>query len=338
MLPRQPIDHLQCDATILSAAIRSKKRSAATGLDGVSRADLLQCTLPELQSLSGIFNRAEEQGVWPTQVLKGSVRSLAKIQCPSQVNHFRPITIFSMLYRCWSSIQSRYLLSALDSRLHPLLFGNRHNKRSADLWRSILEAIESGHVQGDATTGLVFDLEKAYNTLPRLPTLHATAVLGVPQPVLQAWAAALADIERFFVIQGQFSQGLFSNCGFAEGCGLSCLAMVAIDELYHQWLQRAELGATPLSYVDNWEVLLSNPQMAQQAFEQAIAFSQALDLSIDVHKTYAWSTCPHARGLLRTGGFRVVSDERDLGAHVVYTRQIVHDTQKPHQRVVRFLG
>ena len=95
----------------------------------------------------------------------------------------------------------------------------------------------------------MFDLEKAYNTLPRLPTLHATAVLGVPQPVLQAWAAALADIERFFVIQGQFSQGLFSNCGFAEGCGLSCLAMVAIDELYHQWLQRAELGATPLSYV-----------------------------------------------------------------------------------------
>ena len=88
VLPRQPIDHLQCDATILSAAIRSKKRSAATGLDGVSRADLLQCTLPELQSLSGIFNRAEEQGVWPTQVLKGSVRSLAKIQCPSQVNHF----------------------------------------------------------------------------------------------------------------------------------------------------------------------------------------------------------------------------------------------------------
>ena len=233
-----------------------------------------------------------------------------------------------MLYRCWSSIQSRYLLSALDSRLHPLLFGNRHNKRSADLWRSILEAIESGHVQGDATTGLVFDLEKAYNTLPRLPTLHATAVLGVPQPVLQAWAAALADIERFFVIQGQFSQGLFSNCGFAEGCGLSCLAMVAIDELYHQWLQRAELGATPLSYVDNWEVLLSNPQMAQQAFEQAIAFSQALDLSIDVHKTYAWSTCPHARGLLRTGGFRVVSDERDLGAHVVYTRQIRNMTLK----------
>ena len=68
--------------------------------------------------------------------------------------------------------------------------------------------------------------------------------------------------------------------------------------------------------------------MAQQAFEQAIAFSQALDLSIDVHKTYAWSTCPHARGLLRTGGFRVVSDERDLGAHVVYTRQIRNMTLK----------
>ena len=75
------------------------------------------------------------------------------------------------------------------------------NRRASDLWRTILDAVEAGHIQNEATTGLVFDLEKAYNTLPRLPTLHALAILGVPQQVLQAWASALANIERFFVVQ-----------------------------------------------------------------------------------------------------------------------------------------
>ncbi len=314
VLPHNPIEHLTCDAALLRSTILSKKRKAATGLDGISRQDLLSCSLAELQSLTTVFARAEDTGEWPAQVLKGAVKSLAKIPSPRQTSHFRPITIFGLLYRCWSSAQSRYLLSALDDRLHPLLLGNRSNKRAADLWR--------------ATTGLVFDLEKAYNTLPRLPTLHAVAVLGISQSVLQAWAAALADIERFFVIQGQYSKGLYSNCGFAEGCGLSCLAMVAIDELYHQWLIRANIGAQPLSFVDNWEILLSDPNRAQDAFNQAMTFAEALDLRIDVSKTYAWSTCSQARCFLRSGGFKVLSSERDLGAHVVYTRQIRNATIK----------
>lgn len=328
VLPKNSIPHLQCDASLMLSILRSKKRSAATGMDGISRQDLLQCSLPELQSLAGIFVRAEQSGEWPAPVLKGAVRSLAKIQSPSQVNHFRPITVFGMLYRCWSSVQSKYLLNALEDRLCPLLFGNRSNRRASDLWRTILDAVEAGHIQNEATTGLVFDLEKAYNTLPRMPTLHALAILGVPQQVLQAWASALANIERFFVVHGQYSAGLFSNCGFAEGCGLSCLAMVAIDELYHQWLLRANIGATPLSFVDNWEVLLQNPARASDAFNQALSFAQALDLSIDVDKTYAWSTCSDARCLLRSGGFRVLSDDRDLGAHVVYTKQIRNLTIK----------
>lgn len=328
VLPQGPISHLQCDATLLRSVVQSKKRTAATGLDSVSRCDLMACSNQELGSLVGIFQRAENKGEWPPQLFKGSVKSLAKVSSPSKVNHFRPITIFSLLYRCWSSVQSRHLLNALDSRLHPLLFGNRSNKRSADLWRVILDAVEEGHIHSDTTTGLVFDLEKAYNTLPRQPTLHALAVLGVPHFVLQAWAAALADIERFFVIQGQVSQGLFSNCGFAEGCGLSCLAMVAIDELYHQWMLRAHGGPIPLSFVDNWEVLLTDPQAAINALNSALSFARALDLSIDANKTYAWSTDSGARIGLRNAGFRVVSSERDLGAHVVYTKQIRNSTLK----------
>ena len=325
-LPRKQIDHLSCDAALLRATVQSKKRNAATGLDGVSRADLLACSHAELQCLTNIFVRAEATGEWPTQVLKGAVKSLAKVPSPSRTSHFRPITVFGMLYRSWSSAQSRYLLSQLDDRLHPLLLGNRSNRRAADLWRVILDAVEGGHIHSNPTTGLVFDLEKAYNTLPRLPTLQAVAILGVPNAVLQAWAAALADIERFFVIQGQYSKGLFSNCGFAEGCGLSCLAMVAIDELYHQWLIRANIGAQPLSFVDNWEILLQDPARAEGAFTKAMDFAAALDLRIDVAKTYAWSTNSEARCLLRSQRFKVLGNERDLGAHVVYTKQIRNAT------------
>ena len=54
--------------------------------------------------------------------------------------------------------------------------------------------IELAQMNATHLSGAVLDLEKAFNTLPRLPVFAIMAKLQVPAPVLRAWSTAL-DLE-----------------------------------------------------------------------------------------------------------------------------------------------
>lgn len=134
---------LDLSPALLKAVVRSKKASAATGLDGVSRKDLLSLDSNGIASLLSLYRRASHTGQWPPQVLHGAVKSLAKCDLPSSPNHFRPVTVFSMIYRTWSSAQARFWLASLNDALNPFLLGNRPGKQATDVWRGLLDILES---------------------------------------------------------------------------------------------------------------------------------------------------------------------------------------------------
>lgn len=326
-----PVEHppLHLTPSLLRAIVQSKKKSSATGLDGVSRADLLASTYTnELLSFVSLFRRAETTGHWPSQLLAGTVRSLAKCREPSSPNHFRPITVFSLVYRLWSSANSRHWLTQLDDQLDSCLFGNRSHRRAADMWRVILDTVEEHHISSTSVCGVVLDLEKAFNTLPRLPTIPTTLALGVHTDTLTAWSGALSGMARHFSIRGSLSEALFSDCGFPEGCGMSCVAMLAIDHLYHLWIQHSCSRTKALSFVDNWELVVADEALVLESFQRVLEFAELLDLTVNKSKTYAWSTSSSGRLALKRAGFVVKSDCRDLGAHLSYTRQIRNSTIK----------
>jgi hypothetical protein len=60
---------------------------------------------------------------------------------------------------------------------------------------------------------------------------------------------------------------------------------------------------TPVSFVDDWQLLTCNPTLLQGAVEAMHRFADAMDLHLDERKAYAWSICPNGRKLLRTQGF-----------------------------------
>ena len=116
--------------------------------------------------------------------------------------------------------------------------------------------------------------------------------------------------------------GVRSNRGFPEGCGLSYLAMLVLNQAWHCWIKEANMLFRPLSYVDNWEILCCDPQLIRQAFEATVSFTNALDLRIDSQKTFTWAVLPEDRSFLRQQGFQVQNCCRDLGAQMVFSRQI----------------
>ena len=126
---------------------------------------------------------------------------------------------------------------------------------------------------------------------------------------------------RRFQIRGSLSPPAYSNCGLPEGCALSCLGMMVIDILFHEYMIHFFPMCQPLSYVDDWQVLVMDPNALQPVFECLERFTQLLDLFLDQRKTHTWSVCQDGQKMLKTQGFGVVSCCRNLGAHVQYTRQ-----------------
>ena len=324
---RQQLCPVQAPAPVIdSESVRStlkrKSKHAATGLDGVSRGDLLSLSPADMSLLCQVYKHATDEGVWPEQTLLGYVRSLAKVEEACEVGHFRPITVFSNTYRTWSSIAARHWLRCLSNSVDPFLCGNTTGGRAAMVWRYILERVEQAHRDADEVCGFSADIVKAFNILPRYPALTAAKLLGVDQGTLVAWAGALNGFVRHFVVQGSYSPGVRSSNGFPEGCALSCLAMLTLTQLFHRWLVASNIMFRPISYVDNWGVLLRSVDYMQQACQAVDRFAQALQLDLDPSKSYCWATSREGRRQLRQEGFQVRLHNKELGAHVVFSRQL----------------
>ena len=311
---------------VLRKVIRQKKKSTSHGLDGVRLADLLCMPEAILQSFCSLFATAETRGCWPDQLVHGKVVSLAKVPTPGSPSDFRPITIFGLLYRCWSSFHARKALSALETCLPDTLYGSRSGRHATQVWSKLLWTLEWSYQHDVQLSGLVLDLQKAFNLLPRLAVFEIASHMGLPGNVLFGWAGALTQMKRYFVLRRTLSAGIPSVTGFPEGCGLSCVAMVLVDAAFHRWQAVFFPLCTSLSYVDDWQVLCGHPALVSGARQSLDRFIHAMDLKIDHKKTYTWSISPQGRQLLRAQGSQVVLSAKNLGAHIQMSRKHTNAT------------
>ena len=325
-LPSQPAPALVITPPLLRAEVGRKKAHAATGLDGVSRADLLQVSPQVLQSLCSMYSRAEDDGMWPQQVTAGRVSSLAKVANPETPNEFRPITVFALCYRAFSSLHARTLLDWADTWCHPDIFGNRKNSQTAQLWRALVSQIQQAHDQNLPLSGLCADVEKCFNCLPRWLILSIALHVGTPFRTLCAWAGAMSSMTRHFKVRESHSPGFQTSTGLAEGCALSCYGMLLLDDLMHRYLAFQFPSLRTLSFVDNWDMVTWDSTVAVRQLDALLDFARLSDLTIDMKKTFAWSTCSEVRSALRQAGIPVQSFAKDLGAHVAFTRQHTNKT------------
>ena len=268
-----------------------------------------------------MFRHAESEGDWPTQVVAGRVTCLPKKPEPGDAMDFRPITVLGLLYRCWGTFQARHAIRILDGVLPLGLFGSRPHCYAGQVWSHLLWSIEYAFEHQLHLCGIVADVQKAFNCLPRAVVMECCALVGMPFHVLRAWAGALSIMPRRFQINGSLSPPALSSCGLPEGCALSCVGMMVIDVLFHQWMTHFFPLCQPLSYVDDWQILQLDPNSMQQTFACLERFTCELDLQLDLKKTSFWSVSQQGRQILRAQGFTLVHGGRNLGAHVQFTKK-----------------
>ena len=279
--------------------------------------------LPDDLSLAllDILALAEQGKPWPESMMVGLIHSLQKHEDSSKVSDFRPITICSVIYRCWASIRSRQVLRHFLQQADDDVCGNLPGRSTKDVWLSIQLQLEDGYAHQQPTGGCVLDLVKAFNTLPRLPILAACSHFGAPPEIIRGWNASLRQLQRRFVIRGGTGPPVRSCTGFAEGCSLSVVGMLAVNMMTTVWMRKVASSARVLSYVDNIELLSKQPDLLQADFRAIKFFFDRMDLSIDPVKTYFWATDSESRSSLADAGLRLEPWARDLGAHVQYSKQ-----------------
>ncbi len=160
-----------------------------------------------------------------------------------------------MLFRVYAGIRAGQLLHQLSQLTGHWQCGFTRHKKATDVWFFVNICVELALQEQEPVHGIVADLVRAYNTLPRAPIFTLLQHCGVPSWFISMWKHYLIDFQRYFIVRRCTSLPQLSATGFPEGCPLSCVAMSCIDWLWHIWQHHRVPRALAISYVDNLSVL-----------------------------------------------------------------------------------
>ena len=305
--------------SVWTAAIKRMGGRRATGACGWAPTDLKLLPKAAVRVLSRLFTRAVDLGL-PANLLLARVCVLAKTPAPSHAGQSRPIVVFSCLYRLWSSIVARQVLSGWGEHFPAELVGSMPGRSCRDLSLRQQHQIELSLLEGTPRLGCSVDIVKCFNQLGWHPVKRMLLRLGVPDSICSFWVDCLAKTKKCPSFRGSVFSGLLSCNGAPEGDPLSVVAMAAACWHCHAALQDLEVQFD--TYVDNWSWSGSSPAALQLAIPRSLQFLGRLKLPVDWSKSYCWGTTREARRFWRQFGptlvppgaeLRIVTEATDLG-------------------------
>ena len=296
------------------ATVRRLKPSAAKGTDGFARLDLLHMPLVFVQILLN-FLMDIEHGVrtWPAQFFESIVLALAKHSDAHTAGGYRPIVLFSMIYRCWASLRCRQLLRQLEAIMHDDAYGFLPHRETMQSWLHVQATLEAALQSGADLVGMATDLVKAFNNINRGTWFTLATHVGIPNRILAPWKNFLGKFTRRFSVHGHLSVPVGSDTGFAEGDPLAVMAMVLLDWTLHVYQDQLSPSVRTMTFVDNISMLSGAIEPLILAFFSLQAFLELWGLQIDRDKSYCWGSTPLLRQLLHPLGISVLSDVSELG-------------------------
>ena len=321
MFPVRQWDFPAWEVSRFRRLIQSKKSRAAVGSDGVSKQDL--CSLPDnaLSSLMQFYQRAETDAEWPVQLSTGVISSLEKKPGSLEVQGFRPIVVYPLLYRVWSTYRARSFLKQFAAFAPNGLRGGVPSRHAGSIWYEIAILLEHSHHHGLHRIGIVEDLVKAFNSIPRLPVFAMLDAMKVPQWLTRSWCSFVSSQQRRFRVRGSIGPPIPSSSGFPEGCALSVCAMALLDYALDLWLKSLDVPVTLYTFVDDWQLIHENIVTHQVVLDKLDAFVAAIQMDVDRSKSFTWAAQASDRHQLRQNELSVVRHSRTLGAHTNYTLQ-----------------
>ena len=291
---------------------------AARGPDGLGHQDLRKMPVRHQEELVKILNQCEADTYWPKVWRTGFVHSLEKKDGATRVNEYRPVIIYSTVYRSWGSLRAKRFLQFLSRMVDEKQLGFMPGREGAEVWMLLQGLIERSVQDGEELMGFVTDIRKAFESLPRDPIFEIGLHLGLPGRPMKLWKHFLETTSRRFLVRGEISDEVFSNYGFPEGCSLSCVAMSIAGLTLHCYMNEFSKRCGTISYVDNLELLARSLGPLQHGVLTMQTWTEMWKLELDEDKSYIWTTTAGTRKEAKVLGWDVVKSAKDLGAQLNY--------------------
>ena len=310
------------DVQQFRTATKSKKKSAATGPDGVSRSDLMVLPDAVIDGIVSMYESIETSYQWPAQMTIGIVSSLEKTPGALRTSEYRPIVVYSVLYRIWASYRARDFLRSFVAIAPDGVRGGIPSRQAKSIWYEAAFLLEQANVDNSSCIGIIADLSKAFNTIPREPIWVALEAMGVPIWFIKTWASFVACQSRRFKIRQSVGPPIYSDVGYPKGCALSVCAMAIIDVLLDFWLRPIHPTVQVMSYVDDWQVIRRAREWHSQIVQSLWDFVDAVAMKVDKRKSFLWATSAMDRKSLRlTSSMQVALCAKELGAHLNFCKK-----------------
>ena len=304
-------------------AVQQFRPKAARGPDGFSRCDLRHMPDSFTWELLEMFRHLETTDMeWPRQLRTGLVIATAKCKDAHEEQQYRPITLFSMLFRSWAKLRTKQMLQQLSQVMPAEALGFLPHRETTEIWLLVQGQIETMLALDEPYCGLCSDIKRAFNHIGRQQVFHMGHHLGYPIGLMNAWQKFLNTFQRCFEIRGCVGTMICSNSGFPEGDPLSILAMLTVNWGYHVYMKLYVPRAQAFSFVDNLTLGACAAVHVVQGFFAMRKYHEMFGLTLDDEKTYVWGLTTALRKALTPLGFACLYDACELGASMSYGAKI----------------
>ena len=291
--PEIQVDMLDIDQWML--AIRQLKPGSARGIDSISSQELKLLPRSLISVLAKLLH--DSPGGFPRDFMVGLTCPLAKTASLPTNADTRPITVLAQLYRLWSSVACRQIATWFSLRLPKEITGLLPHRGSSDTAFQTQFDIERARHQQRPKSGLTLDLKKCFNNLKWSFVYALLWLLGVPVVVLHQWILSISCLQRVWLVSGQVFDAGCATTGMPEGDVFSVMCMLAVNTFWIRHVRAACVlagfspGSLALSaYADNWAWSTDVVALHRPIMVSTQSFVVAAGLSIDLSKTWFWST------------------------------------------------
>ena len=188
--------------------IRNLPGGKATGPCGWSNDELKVLPRACIADLVTIFQKVSETS-FGMEMMKAKTILLPKVAVPTSMNHVRPITILSCLYRLFSRMIFQTVAHVWKLHFPIQISGGLPGRGVKEIAYSQKRHIEDAITDDFSIGGLTLDLIKAFNTLGRFPTACLMIRLGIPR------IRSLSQMVRYPTLNQHVGNGIIGTVPLA---------------------------------------------------------------------------------------------------------------------------
>ena len=160
---------------------KKSKANKAPGPDGIPGRLLKECAIELGPVFQPLFKQSVDIGVIPTIWKTSIVVPVPKMSSPSELNHFRPVALTSIVMKCFERLILSHILPHDQSQLDPYQFAYRSRRGTDDAIACLLHTLfKHMETAGNYARILFIYFSSAVNTIQRHVMIDKLHKLEVP--------------------------------------------------------------------------------------------------------------------------------------------------------------